>query len=164
MPKTNEILEKMGYRRLFAATLGVMIDHQGQGVTLRDIETWAQIRQPEASIAMGQLIDRKWVTQSTKPMEEGERGRKCKLYRLKPAPEIYVAIEREQFKGLQEVQANLGKLKKAMKVDEPEMMVAKSGQPDSTTVTSAPVIIQGTNSSHILSAAENDNEKTHVDS
>lgn len=151
MSKTSEILEKCGFRRIVAATLGYLIDHQGKTVTLRDVELETGCRQPEVSIAMSQLIEKRWVTATTQPLAPGEKGRKINLYRLIPVSEIYLAIEREQLRGLQDVQKNLAMLKKAMRVvdvcaESAEMMAAKPGQPDSTTEPSAPVTISGDNS------------------
>ena len=140
MTKTSELLERLGFRRVLAATLAFMVDNQGKTVTLRDVELAYGLRQPEVSIGMGWLQEKGWVTVTTQPLGEGERGRKVNLYRLIPAIQIYTAIEREQMRSLKDVQGNLAKLKRNMRIEEKaEMMVAESGQPDSIPEASAPV-------------------------
>jgi predicted transcriptional regulator len=78
--------------------------------TSTDLEKGANLRQPEVSIAIKQLKEQDWITER----EERKigKGRPTKVYSLKVGfNDIVNQLEKQQKKALNEVKANVERLK-----------------------------------------------------
>jgi predicted transcriptional regulator len=74
----TEILSSVGLKNNEARVLVVLF--KGYDLTSREIERLVDLRQPEVSIAINQLIGRKWVQVSSLITEK--KGRPVKVYSL----------------------------------------------------------------------------------
>lgn len=78
----HELLVQFGFSRNFTKVLLYFIQHgDDKSIRVRDIERAVDLRQPEVSIAIKQLIDRKWV-KINPSLKTREKGRPTKKYRL----------------------------------------------------------------------------------
>lgn len=88
-----DLLIRIGIRKNMAKVL-VYLAHTPEA-TSREIERGTDLRQPEVSIAMAQMIERGWVENRENKAEN--KGRPVKIYRLsRPIGEIMDTIEREK--------------------------------------------------------------------
>ena len=82
-------------------------------VSSRALERVCDMRQPEASIALKSLIERKWV--GVIAPKASEKGRPVKLYFLRiSGDEIYLDIEKGFIKDIDRLNKTLKELKAAM--------------------------------------------------
>jgi predicted transcriptional regulator len=89
------ILIDLGMKRNVAKVLVYLANTDE--ATSRNIERGTDLRQPEVSIAMGYLLDRKWV--SCRESKSESKGRPVKIYKLScPISEIMDGIEKEKKK------------------------------------------------------------------
>jgi predicted transcriptional regulator len=89
------ILIDLGMKRNVAKVLVYLANTDE--ATSRNIERGTDLRQPEVSIAMGHLLDRKWVT--CRESKSESKGRPVKIYKLSsPISEIMDSIEKEKKK------------------------------------------------------------------
>jgi len=87
------LLIRIGIRRNMAKVL-VYLAHTNEA-TSRDIERGTDLRQPEVSIAMAQMIEQRWV--ENRESKADNKGRPVKIYRLAmPINEIMDIIETEK--------------------------------------------------------------------
>ena len=87
------LLIRIGIRRNMAKVL-VYLAHTNEA-TSRDIERGTDLRQPEVSIAMAQMIEQRWV--ENRESKADNKGRPVKIYRLAmPINEIMDSIETEK--------------------------------------------------------------------
>jgi predicted transcriptional regulator len=88
-----ELLIRIGIRKNMAKVL-VYLAHTPEA-TSREIERGTDLRQPEVSIAMAQMIEQAWVESRENKAEN--KGRPVKIYRLsRPIGEVMDTIEREK--------------------------------------------------------------------
>jgi predicted transcriptional regulator len=87
------LLIRIGEKRNVAKVL-VYLAHTPEA-TSRDIERGTDLRQPEVSIAMASMMERKWVESRESKAEN--KGRPVKIYKLSvPVSEIMDTIEKEK--------------------------------------------------------------------
>jgi predicted transcriptional regulator len=87
------LLIRIGIRRNMAKVL-VYLAHTNEA-TSRDIERGTDLRQPEVSIAMAQMIEQRWV--ENRESKADNKGIPVKIYRLAmPIGEIMDIIETEK--------------------------------------------------------------------
>ena len=87
------LLIRIGEKRNVAKVL-VYLAHTPEA-TSRDIERGTDLRQPEVSIAMAALMEKKWVESRESKAEN--KGRPVKIYKLAvPVGEIMDTIEKEK--------------------------------------------------------------------
>jgi predicted transcriptional regulator len=88
-----ELLIRIGIRKNVAKVL-VYLAHTPEA-TSREIERGTDLRQPEVSIAMAQMMEQTWVESRENKAEN--KGRPVKIYRLsRPIGEVMDTIEREK--------------------------------------------------------------------
>ena len=87
------LLIRIGEKRNVAKVL-VYLAHTPEA-TSRDIERGTDLRQPEVSIAMAAMMEKKWVESRESKAEN--KGRPVKIYKLAvPVSEIMDTIEKEK--------------------------------------------------------------------
>jgi predicted transcriptional regulator len=91
----SEILTDVGLKNNEARVLVVLF--KGYDLTSREIERIVDLRQPEVSIAINQLIDRKWA-QVTSLITE-KKGRPVKVYSLSRSVDTIIDQIEEQIEG-----------------------------------------------------------------
>lgn len=100
----DELLIQYGYTRPFAKVLIYCTKHKDEVIRLHDIERETDLRQPEVSVAMMDLVERKWIKVKTIP-SIGKQGYPGKSYRLvvtarqiaeSIASEIYERIDKDK--------------------------------------------------------------------
>lgn len=110
--KLIELLLKCGYRRILAGTLAYLVELQGKAITAKELERGVDARQPEISIALSQLAEKKWITVSKQ--ETGAQGRPMLMYQLIPVEQLYQYIQKEQHLQIKTIQDTLNELRLAM--------------------------------------------------
>jgi len=89
------ILTDLGMKRNVAKVLVYLANTDE--ATSRNIERGTDLRQPEVSIAMGYLLEKKWVT--CRESKSESKGRPVKIYKLSwDIGEIMDGIEKEKKK------------------------------------------------------------------
>jgi predicted transcriptional regulator len=87
------LLIRIGEKRNVAKVL-VYLAHTPEA-TSRDIERGTDLRQPEVSIAMASMMEKKWVESRESKAEN--KGRPVKIYKLSvPVSDIMDTIEKEK--------------------------------------------------------------------
>ena len=112
--KVSELLEKCGFIKTTSLVLSYLIDNQGTPSSAFSIERKTMLRQPQVSLSLSYLKEKKWVAISEGVVEEGKAGRPEKLYRLTNPEKIFESIEKDLQKEIAEKQDILIKLKSAM--------------------------------------------------
>jgi predicted transcriptional regulator len=103
-----DILISLGMSRNVAISLSYL--QNMNSATSVDLERVARLRQPEVSIAMKQLKERDWINERDE--KKPGKGRPFKIYSLKVGFEDIVAqLEKQQKKSVNEVRANVERLK-----------------------------------------------------
>jgi predicted transcriptional regulator len=109
--KDEEIVEafiSLGMNRLVARVLAYL--QQVNEVTSSGLEMGTNLRQPEVSIAMRQLIERDWINEREEKKQG--KGRPYKIFSLKVGfNDIIVQLEEQQKKAMEEAQAKIERLK-----------------------------------------------------
>lgn len=124
--KLVELLLKCGFIRIRANVLAQLI-LVGKS-TARDLERNCDLRQPEVSLAISYLLEKKWVT-ATQGESESGRGRPTLHYTLISPALLFQEIQKDQQHQIKQIQETLEELKKAM------MVVKESVQPETPHVT-----------------------------
>jgi predicted transcriptional regulator len=95
-----------------AKTLAVLSD--GDEIISVRIEGITALRQPEVSIVMQDLRDRKWVRK--RDLKKEGKGRPVHAYKLAmPFTKIVDIIERDERRKIKDIEANIAALKKLVK-------------------------------------------------
>jgi predicted transcriptional regulator len=113
--KKDEILVEMlmntGMPKNVAKTLAFL--RKKEETTSVEIEISTALRQPEVSIAMQELRRRKWVTK--RDIKKEGKGRPVHAYKLSiPFDKIVEALEKEERKRIERIEANIEALKTAV--------------------------------------------------
>lgn len=94
----SNLLTEIGIKRNVAKALVFL--SQVEEATSREIERGTDLRQPEVSIAMRALKERKWIEDTENKAES--KGRPIKIYQLsRPIGEIVDTIEEEKRKEIE---------------------------------------------------------------
>ena len=101
-----------GIPKNMAKTLAVLSD--GDEIISVRIEGITALRQPEVSIVMQDLRDRKWVRK--RDLKKEGKGRPVHAYKLAmPFTKIVDIIERDERRKIKDIEANISALKKLVK-------------------------------------------------
>ena len=107
-----EHLVAAGIPKNMAKTLAVLSD--GDEIISVRIEGITALRQPEVSIVMQELRDRKWVKK--RDLKKEGKGRPVHAYKLAmPFTKIVEIIEKDERRKIREIEANISALKKLVK-------------------------------------------------
>jgi predicted transcriptional regulator len=113
--KDEAIIEHLvasGIPKNMAKTLAVLSD--GDEIISVRIEGITALRQPEVSIVMQDLRDRKWVKK--RDLKKEGKGRPVHAYKLAmPFTRIVEIIERDERRKIKDIEANISALKKLVK-------------------------------------------------
>ena len=103
-----KILQRLGYKKIFSRTLVYFICREA-GCSA-DIEQTMNLRQPEVSLAVRELIQRGIVSSTSIPKQG--KGRPIKVYKriIKPL-DIYKQIEEEQLENIKDIENSLDELR-----------------------------------------------------
>ncbi len=103
-----DILMSLGMSRPTAMVLGYL--QNMNSATTMDLDRGANLRQPEVSIAMKQLMERNWINEQEN--KKPGKGRPYKVYSLKVGfNDIITQLEKQQRKSVDEIQTNIKRLK-----------------------------------------------------
>ena len=106
-----EMLMNTGMAKNVAKTLAFL--RKKEETTSVEIEISTALRQPEVSIAMQELRRRKWVTK--RDIKKEGKGRPVHAYKLSiPFEKIVEALEKEERKRIERIEANIEALKTAV--------------------------------------------------
>ena len=106
-----ELLMNTGMPKNVAKTLVFL--RKKEETTSVEIEISTALRQPEVSIAMQELRRRKWVTK--RDIKKEGKGRPVHAYKLSiPFDKIIEALEKEERKRMERIDANIALLKQAL--------------------------------------------------
>ncbi|MDD1746175.1 MAG: ArsR family transcriptional regulator [Methanomassiliicoccales archaeon] len=106
-----EMLMNTGMPKNVAKTLAFL--RKKEETTSVEIELSTALRQPEVSIAMQELRRRKWVTK--RDIKKEGKGRPVHAYKLSiPFDKIVEALEKEERKRIERIEANIEALKTAI--------------------------------------------------
>ena len=106
-----ELLMNTGMPKNVAKTLVFL--QKKEETTSVEIEISTALRQPEVSIAMQELRRRKWVMK--RDIKKEGKGRPVHAYKLSiPFDKIIEALEKEERKRMERIEANIALLKQAV--------------------------------------------------
>ena len=106
-----EMLMNTGMPKNVAKTLAFL--RKKEETTSVEIEISTALRQPEVSIAMQELRRRKWVTK--RDIKKEGKGRPVHAYKLSiPFDKIVEALEKEERKRIERIEANIEALRTAV--------------------------------------------------
>jgi predicted transcriptional regulator len=106
-----DLLMNTGMPKNVAKTLVFL--RKKEETTSVEIEISTALRQPEVSIAMQELRRRKWVTK--RDIKKEGKGRPVHAYKLSiPFDKIIEALEKEERKRMERIEANIALLKQAV--------------------------------------------------
>jgi predicted transcriptional regulator len=106
-----ELLMNTGMPKNVAKTLVFL--RRKEETTSVEIEISTALRQPEVSIAMQELRRRKWVMK--RDIKKEGKGRPVHAYKLSiPFDKIIEALEKEERKRMERIEANIALLKQAV--------------------------------------------------
>jgi predicted transcriptional regulator len=106
-----EMLMNTGMPKNVAKTLAFL--RKKEETTSVEIEISTALRQPEVSIAMQELRRRKWVTK--RDIKKEGKGRPVHAYKLSiPFDKMVEALEKEERKRIERIEANIEALKTAV--------------------------------------------------
>ncbi|MFW6196190.1 MAG: helix-turn-helix domain-containing protein [Thermoplasmatota archaeon] len=114
LPKRNEKelidrLMKTGLKKNTAKTLLYLAEKDE--AKSREIESHTTLRQPEISVAVRELRDRKWI--SKREINKEGRGRPQHSYKLKkPLRQIMNEIQENEMDKVRDIEENLESMKK----------------------------------------------------
>jgi predicted transcriptional regulator len=107
--KIADALISLGMNKNVAVALTYL--QNMNAATSIDIERSANLRQPEASIAIKKLKEQDWITEREEKKKKG-KGRPTKIYSLKVGfNEIITQLEEQKNKSIDEARANVDRLK-----------------------------------------------------
>ncbi len=105
-----DILMSLGMSRPTAMVLGYL--QNMNSATTMDLDRGANLRQPEVSIAMKQLMERDWINEQEN--KKLGKGRPYKVYSLKIGfDEIIAELEKQQRKVADEARMRIERLRKS---------------------------------------------------
>jgi len=102
--KILEALQHLGFTRVESHTLMYLLT--ADGVTAKDIEENADLRQPEVSNGINALINRGWIKTSLIP-KKGKGRPYYKYYLAKTKKEIINSIQRDAQKKIEAEQQSI---------------------------------------------------------
>ncbi len=103
-----DALISLSMSRMAAMALAYLQDTNS--ATSTDLKRAAGLRQPEVSLAMKQLIERRWITKREE--KKAGKGRPFKIYSLRIGfDEIVAQLERENKKAIEEAKGKFERLK-----------------------------------------------------
>ncbi len=106
-----DLLMNTGMPKNVAKTLVFL--RKKEETTSVEIEISTALRQPEVSIAMQELRRRKWVMK--RDIKKEGKGRPVHAYKLSiPFDKIIEALEKEERKRMERIEANIALLKQAI--------------------------------------------------
>lgn len=106
-----DLLTNTGMPKNVAKTLVFL--RKKEETTSVEIEISTALRQPEVSIAMQELRRRKWVIK--RDIKKEGKGRPVHAYKLSiPFDKIIEALEKEERKRMERIEANIALLKQAV--------------------------------------------------
>ena len=111
--KYQLLLEQLGFKSVLATVLDCMIRQNKKPLSAHEIEIETELRQPQVSIALGQIVEKKWAKKSERPVEKGKSGRPELEFTLL-SDKVYADIEKDQQKDISNRHEILEKLKSAM--------------------------------------------------
>jgi len=107
---TIEALTTTGMPKGMARTLAYL-SSRDNWATSRDIEEATNLRQPEVSIAIRDLVERGWVERDN--LKRESKGRPINIYRMSTdLKKVYVSIERREKSKMADMEANLANIRK----------------------------------------------------
>ena len=107
---TIEALTTTGMPKGMARTLAYLSTRE-DWATSRDIEEATNLRQPEVSIAVRDLVERGWVERDN--LKRESKGRPINIYRLSAdLRKVYVSIEGREKLKIADMEANLANIRK----------------------------------------------------
>lgn len=110
-----EMLMNTGMPKNVAKTLAFL--RKKEETTSVEIEISTALRQPEVSIAMQELRRRKWVTK--RDIKKEGKGRPVHAYKLSiPFDKMVEALEKEERKRIERIEANIEALKTAVQTEQ----------------------------------------------
>jgi len=105
-------LVRAGISKNMAKTLAVLAD--GKETISVKIEGITELRQPEVSIVMQDLRNKRWVKK--RDIKKEGKGRPVHAYKLAmPFGKIVSTIEKDERKKIKEIETNIEQLKKLVK-------------------------------------------------
>ncbi|MHC1570767.1 MAG: transcriptional regulator [Methermicoccaceae archaeon] len=110
-----QMLGELGLKRNISRAIAYLRD--GKEATSRDLEIGADLRQPEVSITMRELLELDWVEvrQDKKP----GKGRPYNIYKLKkPVSAIIEELEQKKLQESKEILESIQRLKELAGKDE----------------------------------------------
>jgi len=106
---TIEALATTGMPKGMARTLAYL-STRDDWATSRDIEEATNLRQPEVSIAVRDLVERGWVERDN--LKRESKGRPINIYRLSAdLRKVYVSIEDREKVKIADMEANLANIR-----------------------------------------------------
>jgi predicted transcriptional regulator len=106
--KLIKLFTDLGMPRNLSKT--IMYVSQVEECRSADIEQGADLRQPEVSIAMQELIDRGWIQK--RDLKKNKKGRPVHIYKNKMSlPNIIKTFEQEKLKEIESIKNDLSALK-----------------------------------------------------
>lgn len=107
--KIASLLTDLGLSKNVAQALVYLVQYKKDCNSL-EIESGAGLRQPEVSIAMQELRDKKWATK--RDVKKEGKGRPVHIYKLTVSmDEILKALEIEKRKEIEKIQKDLEEIK-----------------------------------------------------
>ena len=112
--KLTELLTDCGFNVPLARILVYFLEHRGKHLSSREIERGADVRQPEVSHGLADLIKRGWISEM-EPLANVSQGRPIKQYMIAVSSETICSdIEGGFRKDIKQLQDTLVQLKAAM--------------------------------------------------
>ena len=112
--KLTGILVDCGFNLPLARILVFFLENRGKQLSSREIERGADVRQPEVSHGLADLIKRGWISEM-EPLANVSQGRPIKQYMISVSSEtIYGDIEGGFKTDIKKLQDTLVQLKMAM--------------------------------------------------
>ena len=106
--KAAQLLAKLGMPKNLAKTL-MYLSHVGEGYSV-DIEQGTNLKQPQVSIAMRELLKRNWVDEEIN--RSRTKGRPRHLYRIKTdLYNIMRDLEEKKLREIENIKRDLSELK-----------------------------------------------------
>lgn len=115
--KYQLLLEQLGFKSVMATVMDCMIRQKQKPISAHEIEIETMLRQPQVSIALGQIVERRWAKKSERSAEKGKAGRP-ELEFVLLSDKVFTDIEKNQQKEIAGKQDILAKLKSAMMAPE----------------------------------------------
>ena len=113
--KLETLLLQYGFTRPFTRVLIYCTQHRDEDIRLHDVERATDLRQPEVSIAMADLVTRGWVAVKAVP-PIGKMGHPGKSYHMAvSAPWIAESIAAEIYERIDRDKELVEDIRKAMK-------------------------------------------------